>query len=101
MSDPIWQTADQMACLGARIPSRKVAVLHDRSRCKLRYKFEFMSGGLKDWQCIAAHCDAFQRCITSPAVSGGPELFLSAIAFVATILFWGRGIGRVIRKTIL
>ena len=54
----------------------KVAIPHDRSRYKLRHKIENMFGKLKDWRRIATRYD---RC---------PELFLSAIALAATVLFW-------------
>jgi transposase len=62
-------------CIPSR-KSRKVAIPHDRSRYKLRHKIENMFGKLKDWRRIATRYD---RC---------PELFLSAIALAAIVLFW-------------
>ena len=62
-------------CIPSR-KSRKVAIPHDRSRYKLRHKIENMFGKLNDWRRIATRYD---RC---------PELFLSAIALAAIVLFW-------------
>ena len=61
------------------IPSRKSRtkiIPHDSARYKARHKIENMFGRLKDWRRIATRYD---RC---------PELFLSAIALAATVLFW-------------
>mgnify|MGYP003669371817 FL=1 len=62
-------------CIPSR-KSRKETIPHDKVRYKLRHKIENMFGSLKDWRRIATRYD---RC---------PELFLSAIALAATILFW-------------
>ena len=62
-------------CIPSR-KSRKKTILHDKARYKLRHKIENMFGRLKDWRRIATRYD---RC---------PELFLSAIALAATVLFW-------------
>lgn len=61
-------------CIPSRT-SRKVVIPHDRSRYKIRHKIENMFGRLKDWRRIATRYD---RC---------PELYLSAIARAATVLF--------------
>jgi transposase len=60
------------------IPSRKLRkqiIPHDKIRYKARHKIENMFGKLKDWRRIATRYD---RC---------PELFLSAIAVAAIVLF--------------
>jgi len=62
-------------CIPSR-KSRKQNIPHDKTRYKLRHKIENMFGRLKDWRRIATRYD---RC---------PELFLSAIALAATVLFW-------------
>ena len=62
-------------CIPSR-KSRKQKIPHDKTRYKLRHKIENMFGRLKDWRRIATRYD---RC---------PELFLSAIALAATVLFW-------------
>ena len=62
-------------CIPSR-KNRKQNIPHDKARYKLRHKIENMFGKLKDWRRIATRYD---RC---------PELFLSAIALAATVLFW-------------
>lgn len=62
-------------CIPSR-KSRKQNIPHDKVHYKLRHKIENMFGRLKDWRRIATRYD---RC---------PELFLSAIALAATVLFW-------------
>ena len=62
-------------CIPAR-KSRKQTIPHDKNRYKARHKIENMFGKLKDWRRIAMRYD---RC---------PELFLSAIALAAIVLFW-------------
>ena len=56
--------------------SRKKIITYDKVRYKARHKIENMFGKLKDWRRIAMRYD---RC---------PELFLSAIALAAIVLFW-------------
>lgn len=61
------------------IPSRKrrkVPIPHDKTLYRQRHRIENMFGRLKDWRRIATRYD---RC---------PDIFLSACAFAAVILFW-------------
>ncbi len=56
--------------------SRKKIIAYDKTQYKTRHKIENMFGKLKDWRRIAMRYD---RC---------PEIFLSAIALAAIVLFW-------------
>ncbi|WP_128115296.1 IS5 family transposase [Brevundimonas diminuta] len=61
------------------IPGRKTRtepIRHDKRRYKRRNRIEIMFGRLKDWRRVATRYD---RC---------PNVFLSAIALAATVLFW-------------
>jgi transposase len=51
-------------------------IKHDKRRYKRRNRIEIMFGRLKDWRRVATRYD---RC---------PKVFLSAIAFAATVMFW-------------
>ncbi|MFC3030905.1 MULTISPECIES: IS5 family transposase [Roseomonadaceae] len=62
-------------CIPAR-KGRKVPILHDKTLYRQRHRIENMFGRLKDWRRIATRYD---RC---------PDIFLSACAFAAVILFW-------------
>jgi transposase len=62
-------------CIPSR-RNRKVAIPHDTERYRQRHRIENMFARLKDWRRIATRYD---RC---------PELFLSAIALAATVIFW-------------
>ena len=63
------------ACIPGR-KQRKTAVRYDKRRYKRRNRIEIMFGRLKDWRRVATRYD---RC---------PEVFLSAIALAATVMFW-------------
>ena len=56
--------------------SRKLPFAYDKALYRQRHRIENMFGRLKDWRRIATRYD---RC---------PDLFLSACAFAAVILFW-------------
>ncbi|MFC6199541.1 MULTISPECIES: IS5 family transposase [Alphaproteobacteria] len=61
------------------IPGRKTRtepIRYDKRRYKRRNRIEIMFGRLKDWRRVATRYD---RC---------PNVFLSAIALAATVLFW-------------
>lgn len=63
------------------IPGRKTRtepIRYDKRRYKRRNRIEIMFGRLKDWRRVATRYD---RC---------PNVFLSAIALAATVLFWLR-----------
>jgi transposase len=62
-------------CIPGR-KSRGKAVRYDKRRYKRRSRIEIMFGRLKDWRRIATRYD---RC---------PQVFLSAIALVAEVIFW-------------
>ena len=62
-------------CIPSRT-SRKIVIPHDKVLYRQRHRIENMFGHLKDWRRIATRYD---RC---------PDLFLSACAFAAVILFW-------------
>jgi transposase len=62
-------------CIPSR-KTRKVTIPHDRTLYRQRHRIENMFGRLKDWRRIATRYD---RC---------PDLFLTACAFAAVILFW-------------
>jgi len=62
-------------CIPGR-KSRKMAVKYDKRRYKSRNRIEIMFGRLKDWRRVATRYD---RC---------PDVFLSAVALAATVLFW-------------
>ena len=66
---------DIQPCIPSR-KSRKVQIPHDTKRYRDRHRIENMFGRLKDWRRIATRYD---RC---------PELYLSAIALAATVMFW-------------
>ncbi|SES13874.1 transposase, partial [Sphingobium sp. YR768] len=55
---------------------RNKAVKNDKRRYKRRNRIEIMFGRLKDWRRVATRYD---RC---------PNAFFSAIALVATVIFW-------------
>jgi len=59
-----------------RRKSRSKAIKYDKRRYKKRNRIEIMFGRLKDWRRVATRYD---RC---------PKVFMSAIALVATVLFW-------------
>ncbi|MCF8485611.1 MAG: transposase, partial [Rhodobacteraceae bacterium] len=56
--------------------SRVKPIKYDKRRNKRRNRIEIMFGRLKDWRRVATRYD---RC---------PKVFLSAIAFAATVMFW-------------
>ncbi len=61
------------------IPGRKSLgkpVKYDKRRYKRRNRIEIMFGRLMDWRRVATRYD---RC---------PEVFLSAVALAATVIFW-------------
>jgi transposase len=62
-------------CIPGR-KSRNKIVKYDKRRYKTRNHIEIMFGRLKDWRRLATRYD---RC---------PNIFLSAIALAATVLFW-------------
>lgn len=62
-------------CIPAR-RGRKTAVIHDADLYRKRHKIENMFARLKDWRRIATRYD---RCA---------DLFLSACALAATVMFW-------------
>ncbi len=66
---------DIQPCIPSR-RSRKTPIPHDTELYRKRHKIENMFGRLKDWRRIATRYD---RC---------PELFLSAIALAAIVMFW-------------
>nr|WP_246033015.1 transposase [Rhodobacter xinxiangensis] len=55
---------------------RKAPLRYDKRRYKRRNRIESMFGRLKDWRRVATRYD---RC---------PEVFLSAIALAATVIYW-------------
>ena len=62
-------------CIPGR-KSRSKAIKYDKRRYKKRNRIEIMFGRLKDWRRVATRYD---RC---------SEVFMSAIALAATVLFW-------------
>ena len=62
-------------CIPGR-KQRKAPVKYDKRRYKRRNRSEIMFGRLKDWRRVATRYD---RC---------PKAFMSAIALVATVVFW-------------
>ena len=62
-------------CIPGR-KSRGKPVKYDKRRYKRRNRIEIMFGRLKDWRRVATRYD---RC---------PEVFLSAVALAATVMFW-------------
>lgn len=62
-------------CIPGR-KARKKPIKYDKRRYKRRNRIEIMFGRLKDWRRVATRYD---RC---------PEVFLSAIALAATVMFW-------------
>ena len=63
------------ACIPGR-KQRESPVKHDKRRYKRRTRIEIMFGRLKDWRRVATRYD---RC---------PQVFLSAIALAATVIYW-------------
>lgn len=72
-----WALADRgiKTCIPSR-KGRKIAIPHDPVLYRLRHRIKNMFGRLKDWRRIATRHD---RCA---------DLFLSACALAATVLFW-------------
>ena len=66
---------DIQPCIPSR-KNRKAPIPHDATLYRQRHRIENMFAKLKDWRRIATRYD---RC---------PELFLSAIALAATVIFW-------------
>jgi len=66
---------DIQPCIPSR-KNRKTPIPHDAILYRKRHRIENMFGRLKDCRRIATRYD---RC---------PELFLSAIALAATVMFW-------------
>ena len=66
---------DIQPCIPSR-KGRKTAVPHDANLYRKRHKIENMFARLKDWRRIATRYD---RCA---------DLFLSACALAATVMFW-------------
>uniref|UniRef100_UPI000579953A IS5/IS1182 family transposase n=1 Tax=Halocynthiibacter namhaensis TaxID=1290553 RepID=UPI000579953A len=66
---------DIKPCIPGR-KSRKKPVKYDKRRYKRRNRIERMFGKLKDWRRISTRYDR------------GPNVFMSAIALAATVLFW-------------
>ena len=64
-----------MPCIPGR-KTRTEPIRYDKRRYKRRNRIEIMFGRLKDWRRVATRYD---RC---------PNVFLSAIALAATVLFW-------------
>ena len=64
-----------MPCLPGR-KSRGEPIKHEKRCYKRRNRIEIMFRRLKDWRRVAPRYD---RC---------PEVFLSAIALAATVIFW-------------
>ena len=62
-------------CIPGR-KSRKKTIKYDKRRYKRRNRIERMFGKLKDWRRVSTRYD---RC---------PNVFMSAIALAATVLFW-------------
>ena len=62
-------------CIPGR-KSRLQPVKYDKRRYRRRNRIEIMFGRLKDWRRVATRYD---RC---------PQVFFSAIALAATIIFW-------------
>ncbi|HBB85270.1 MAG TPA: IS5 family transposase [Sulfitobacter sp.] len=63
------------ACIPGR-KQRKKTVKYDKRPYKRRNRIEIMFGRLKDWRRVATRYD---RC---------PKVFLSTIAFAATVIYW-------------
>lgn len=72
-----WALADRgiAPCIPSR-QGRTVTIAHDPVLYRQRHRIENMFGRLKDWRRIATRYD---RCA---------DLFLSACALAATVLFW-------------
>jgi len=62
-------------CIPGRT-SRDKPVKYDKRRYRKRNRIEIMFGRLKDWRRVATRYDR------------SPEVFLSAIALAATVIFW-------------
>ena len=62
-------------CIPGR-KSRLLPVKYDKRRYRRRNRIEIMFGRLKDWRRVATRYD---RC---------PQVFFSAIALAATVIFW-------------
>ncbi len=63
------------ACIPGR-KQRKLHVKYDKRRYKRRNRIEIRLGRVKDWRRVATRYD---WC---------PKVFLSAIAFAATVIYW-------------
>ena len=63
------------ACIPGR-KQRKTPARYDKRRYKRRNRIEIMFGRLTDWRRVATRYD---RC---------PEVFFSAIALAATVIYW-------------
>ena len=72
-----WALADQgiRACIPVR-KGRRHTIAHAPTLYRERHRIEIMFGRLKDWRRVATRYD---HC---------PDLFLSACALAATVLFW-------------
>jgi transposase len=64
-------------CIPGR-KSRDTPVKYDKRRYRTRNRIEIMFGRLKDWRRVATRHDR------------SPNVFLSAIALAATVIFWLR-----------
>lgn len=62
-------------CIPGR-KSRGKPINYDKRRYKRRNRIEIMFGRLKDWRRVAARYDR------------SPQVFLSAVALTATVIFW-------------
>ncbi|WP_246525334.1 IS5 family transposase [Thalassovita aquimarina] len=62
-------------CIPGR-KARKTPVKYDKRRYNRRNRIEIMFGRLKDWRRVATRYDRY------------PEVFLSAVALAATVMFW-------------
>ena len=62
-------------CIPSR-KGRKVSILHDQNRYRIRHKIENGFARLKDWRRVATRYD---RC---------PKVFLSARALADVVMFW-------------
>jgi transposase len=72
-----WKNQWIHVCIPGR-KQRKTTVQYDKRRYKRRNRIEIMFGRLKDLRRVATRSD---RC---------PEVFLSAIALAARVIYWPR-----------
>ena len=63
------------ACIPGR-KQRKKVIEYDKRRYKRRNRIDILLGRLKDWRRVATRYD------------GCPNVFLSAIALVAIVIYW-------------